>query len=182
MAKNYRSIVLLEHVQNKILYIRGRKVILDADLAALYEVPTKRLNEQVKRNRERFPPDFMFQLNSEEEDVLRSQFATTSKGRGGRRYKHYAFTEYGAIMAAGVLNSNPAIQASIYVVRAFVRLRQMLAPYREFMGKLDQFEKMLQTHDRQIIAIIQALKLLVPPQSEKPKEPFGFHRNKDKLK
>jgi hypothetical protein len=178
MAKNEKSIVLLEQVQNKILYIRDQKVILDADLAVLYDVPTKRLNEQVKRNQERFPSDFMFQLTPDEEEVLRSQIATSNKGRGGRRYKHYAFTEHGAIMAASVLNSERAIQASIYVVRAFVKLRQMLAPYKEFTGKFDQLEKKLQIHDRQIIAIIQAIKLLMPPLTEKPKEPFGFHRKK----
>ncbi len=178
MAKNDKSIVLIERVKNKILYIRGCKVILDADLAALYDVPTKRLNEQVKRNHERFPPDFMFQLTPEEEQVLRSQIATTNKGRGGRRYKHYAFTEHGAIMAASVLNSERAIEASIYVVRAFVKLRQMLAPYKEFMGKFDQLEKKLQIHDRQIIAIIQAIKLLMPLPTDKPKETFGFHGKK----
>lgn len=92
MAKNNKSIVLLEQVQSKILLMRGRKVILDSDLAALYGVPTKRLNEQIKRNQERFPQDFMFQLTAEEEEGLRSQFATSNKERGGRRYKPYAFT------------------------------------------------------------------------------------------
>jgi len=100
MAKKDTSIVLVEQVQSKILFLRGEKVIMDSDLAALYGVPTKRLNEQIKRNHERFPPDFMFQLTAEEVDGLRSQIATTNKGSGGRRYKPYAFTEHGAIMAA----------------------------------------------------------------------------------
>jgi hypothetical protein len=175
ISKNDESIVLLERVQTKILYIRGRKVILDADLAALYDVPTKRLNERVKRNRKRFPTDFMFQLTKDEKEELvancdhlhRLKFSSVLPS---------AFTEYGAIMAASLLNSEQAIRRSIYVVRAFVRLRQMLAPYRDFLGRLDQFEKKLQVHDRQIISIIQVIKLLVPPPVEKPKEPFGFHR------
>lgn len=178
MAKKDTSIILIEQVQSKILFLRGEKVILDSDLAALYGVPTKRLNEQIKRNHERFPQDFMFQLTTEEVEVLRSQIATTNKGRGGRRYKPYAFTEHGAIMAASVLNSERAVQTSIYVVRAFVKLRQMLAPYKELMGKLDQLEKKLQTHDKQIIAIIQAIKLLMPPPDDKPKGQFGFHKKK----
>ena len=169
---------MVGHIQNKILFLRGEKVILDSDLAALYGVPTKRLNEQIKRNQERFPPDFMFQLTAKEAESLRSQIATTNKVRGGRRYKPYAFTEHGAIMAASVLNSERAVQTSIYVVRAFVKLRQMLAPYKEFMGKLDQLEKKLQTHDKQIIAIVQAIKLLMPPTEDKPKKPFGFHKKK----
>jgi hypothetical protein len=178
MTENNTSIVLVEQVQGKILFMRGQKVILDSDLAALYGVTTKRLNEQVTRNRDRFPADFMFQLVTEEVEVLRSQIATSNEGRGGRRYKPYAFTEHGAIMAASVLNSERAVQASIYVVRAFVKLRQMLAPYKELMGKLDQLEKKLQTHDRQIITIIQAIKLLMPPPEDKPKKPFGFHKKK----
>jgi hypothetical protein len=178
MAKDDTSIVLVEQVQSKILFLRGQKVILDCDLAALYGVPTKRLNEQIRRNHERFPPDFMFQLTAEEAGLLRSQFATSNEGRGGRRYKPYAFTEHGAIMAASVVNSERAVQASIYVVRAFVKLRQMLAPYKDLMGKLDQLEKKLQNHDGQIMTIIRAIKLLMPPPDEKPKEPFGFHPKK----
>lgn len=178
MVKKDTSIVLIEQVQNKILFIRGEKVILDSDLAALYGVTTSRLNEQVKRNRERFPPDFIFRLGQKEFNDLKSQFATSSSGWGGRRKLPYAFTEHGAIMAASVLNSERAVQTSIYVVRAFVKLRQMLAPYKELMGKLDQLEKKLQIHDRQIIDIIQAIKLLMPPTEEKPKEPFGFHKKK----
>src|SRR4030042_382994 len=118
----------------------------------------------------------MFRLNQKEFNDLKSQFATSSSGWGGRRKLPYAFTEHGAIMAASVLNSERAVQVSIYVVRAFVKLRQMLAPYKELMDKLDQLEKKLQTHDKQIITIIQAIKLLMPPPEEKQKEPFGFHK------
>jgi hypothetical protein len=178
MAKNDISIVLVEQVQSRILFIRGQKVILDSDLAILYGVTTGRLNEQVKRNHERFPSDFMFRLSQKEFNYLKSQFATSSSGWGGRRKLPYVFTEHGAIMAASVLNSEKAVQMSIYVVRAFVKLRQLLAPYKEFMGKLDQLEKKLQTHDKQIVAIIEAIKLLMPPPENKPKEPFGFHKKK----
>jgi len=180
MGKKTTEIVPVEPVQDKILLIRGEKVILDADLANLYEVPTKRLNEQVKRNSDRFPPDFMFQLTREEAELLRSQFATSKRGRGGRRYAPYAFTEHGAIMAASVLNSKRAIQTSIFVVRAFVRLRQMLAPYKDLVIQLARHEKKLQAHDKQIVAVIQAIKLLMPPPDDKPKEPFGFHPKKKK--
>jgi hypothetical protein len=121
-------------VESRILSLRHQRVILDADLAELYGVPVKRLNEQVKRNQERFPSDFMFQLNSKEHDCLRSQFATSNKSRGGRRYAPHAFTEHGAIMAATVLNSKRAVQMSVFVVRAFVRLREMLATSRRLAG------------------------------------------------
>ena len=177
MAKNQTSIVLTEKVQNRILLIRGQKVILDSDLAALYGVATKRLNEQIKRNKERFPPDFMFQLTKAEKDEVVAICDHLKKLKFSPVLP-YAFTEHGAIMAASVLNSERAVQASIYVVRAFVKLRQMLAPYKELVGKLDQLEKKLQTHDKQIITIVQAIKLLMLPPKEKPKEPFGFRRKK----
>ena len=177
VAKNDTSIVLVEQVQSKILFMRGQKVILDADLAALYGVPTKRLNEQIRRNQERFPPDFMFQLTKAERDEVVANCDHLRKLKFSPVLPS-AFTEHGTIMAASVLNSERAVQASIYVVRAFVKLRQMLAPYRELMAKLDQLEKRLQTHDKQIMTIIQAIKLLMPPPEDKPKEPFGFHKKK----
>ncbi len=173
MAKNDTSIVLVQQVQSRILFMRGEKVILDSDLAALYGVPTKRLNEQIKRNHERFPPDFMFQLTKPEKDEVVANCDHLQKLKFSPVLP-YAFTEHGAIMAASVLNSERAVQASIYVVRAFVKLRQMLSPYKELVVKLDQLEKKLQTHDKQIITIIQAIKLLMPPREDKPKEPFGF--------
>ena len=171
-----KSLLPVEQVQGKILLLRGEKVLLDSDLAALYGVTTKRLNEQVKRNKERFPTDFMFRLDKEEYDNLKSHFATSSSDWGGRRKLPYVFTEHGAIMAASVLNSTRAVQASIFVVRAFVKLRQMLAPYKDLMAKLNRLEKKLHTHDKQIIAVVEAIKLLMPPPEENPKEPFGFRR------
>jgi hypothetical protein len=169
-------IVPVEHIQSRILLIRGQKVILDSDLAELYGVPAKRLNEQVKRNIERFPPDFMFQLTGEETENLRSQFATPSGTWGGRRYPPYAFTEHGAIMAASVLNSPQAVQTSVFVVRAFVRLRRILASNEALATRLARLEEALGTHDRQIVAIVDALHLLMPPPEEESKEPFGFRR------
>ena len=170
--------VPVDHIAGRILLIRGQKVILDSDLAELYGVPTKRLNEQVKRNITRFPADFMFVLTAEEVSSLRSQIATSNEGRGGRRYRPYAFTEHGAIMAAAVLNSERAIQTSIFVVRAFVRLKQVLAPHKELVARLDHLEKTVGVHDKQITTIIAAIRLLMPPAENPPKEPFGFRRAK----
>src|SRR6516225_5669510 len=121
--------------------LRGHKVILDKNLAELYGVPTWRLNEQVKRNRRRFPDDFMFQLEIDEVEALRSQNAISKSGRGGRRYSPYAFTEHGAIMAASVLNSPCAVEVSVFVVRAFVKLRQMLASNEKLAAKIDELEQ-----------------------------------------
>lgn len=130
----------IETITQRILILRGQKVLLDADLAALYDIPTKRFNEQVKRNLERFPEDFMFQLTQEEFDSLRSQFATSNIGRGGRRYLPYAFTEHGAIMASMILNSARATQTSTYVVRAFVTLREMIVSHKDLVLRLDELE------------------------------------------
>ena len=174
MEKKASSIIPVERVESRILSIRSQKVIIDSDLAELYGVTTSRLNEQVKRNIERFPTDFMFQLNKEEFDNLKSQIATSSSGWGGRRKLPYAFTEHGVIMAASALNSKRAVATSIFVVRAFVKLRQMLTPYKEIMKKLQQLEKKLQTHDKQIIEVVKAIRLLMPPPKTKPKQPFGF--------
>lgn len=160
-------------VESRILVLRRQKVILDADLAQLYGVSVKRLNEQVKRNQQRFPSDFMFQLTPKEHDILRSQFATSKQGRGGRRYPPYAFTEHGAIMAAGVLNSPRAVHMSIFVVRAFVRLREMLATNRQLAAKIDELESRLETHDSKIQELIEAIReLMVPPEA--PRRKIGF--------
>jgi hypothetical protein len=147
--------------------------MLDADLAAIYGVTTKRFNEQVKRNLDRFPDDFMFHLNEEETESLRSQIATSKEGRGGRRYLPYAFTEHGAIMAANVLNSKRAVQASVFVVRAFVRLREILVAHKEIAEKVAELERKLTSHDRQIIEIIKVIKQLMTPPKTDPK-PIGF--------
>jgi hypothetical protein len=150
--------------ESRILFLRHPRVILDADLAQLYGVTVKRLNEQVGRNQERFPSDFTFQLTAKEHESLRSQFATSKKTRGGRRYTPYAFTEHGAIMAATVLNSGRAVQMSVFVVRAFVRLRDMLATNRRLAGKIDELENRLDTNDSLILDIIAAMKELMIPK------------------
>jgi hypothetical protein len=157
-----KDLTPLEHVENRILVIRGQRVILDSDLAELYEVTTTRLNEQVRRNKDRFPPDFAFQLTEKEFRGLRSQ-SVTSNGRGGRRYLPYAFTEHGAIMAASVLNSPRAVEASIFVVRAFVRLRQLLISHEELARRLARIEKKLADHDEEILAIITLIRELTTP-------------------
>jgi hypothetical protein len=137
--KTRSAIVPIDVVQQRILILREQRVIIDADIAQLYGVTTKRLNEAVKRNADRFPPDFMLQLTSEEASALRSQSATSNK-RGGRRYLPYAFTEHGAIMAATVLNSERAVNASLFVVRAFVKLRELLTTHHQLADKLAELE------------------------------------------
>jgi hypothetical protein len=149
-------------------------MMLDSDLAELYGVTAKRLNEQVKRNRERFPADFMFQLTSEETKNLRSQIATSKQRRGGRRYRPYGFTEHGAIMAASVLNSPRAIEVSVYVVRAFVKLREMLRTHKELARKLAELEKRMEGHGEEITALFEAIHQLMEPP-EKPSKRIGFH-------
>lgn len=166
------ALVPIERVERSILLIRGEKVILDADLANLYEVPTKRLNEQVRRNRDRFPPDFMFQLTVEELANLRSQFATSSSGWGGRRHPPLAFTEHGAIMAANVLNSPRAIAASVMVVRVFVRLRQILATHADLARKLEELEKRYNTQFHEVFRAIRAL--MTPLVPDKSRKRIGF--------
>jgi len=160
-------------VESHILFLRHQRVILDVDLARLYGVSVKRLNQQVTRNQERFPSDFMFQLNSKEHTALRLQIATSNKGRGGRRYAPYAYTEHGAIMAATVLNSERAVQMSVHVVRAFVRLREMLATNRRLAGKIDELENRLDSHDSVIVDLIEAIKELMTPE-DPPRVRIGF--------
>jgi hypothetical protein len=160
-------------VESRIFFLRHRRVILDTDLAALYGVTVKRLNEQVRRNRERFPADFMFQLKAKEHQILRSQIATSKKGRGGRRYLPNVFTEHGAIMAATVLNTERAVQMSVFVVRAFVRLREMLATNRRLASKVDELEKRMESHDDTIQDVIDAIRELMTPE-EGPRERIGF--------
>jgi hypothetical protein len=151
-------------VESRILLLRHQRVILDADLAELYGVPVKVLNQQVKRNRERFPADFVFRLTAKEHEVLRSQIVTSKKTRGGRRYTPYAFTEHGAIMAATVLNSEQAVQMSVFVVRAFVRVREMLATNRRLAGKIDELENRLDSHDSVILDLLAVMKKMTMPK------------------
>ena len=168
------SAIPIERIENRILLIGGRKVLLDADLAALYGVSTKRFNEQVRRNLKRFPPDFMFRLRAEQWRALRSQFATLEAGPGKhRKYLPLAFTEHGAIMAAAVLNSARAVEVSVYVVRAFVRLRELLASNNELARRLDQHEKKLGVHDRAIGGLVGAIReLMAAPEPQR--RPIGF--------
>lgn len=176
------SLVVAENIETRILTIRGQKVMLDADLAELYGVETKRLNEQVRRNSERFPEDFMFQLTSEEFIHLRSQIATSNNpvGRGGRRYLPFVFTEHGAIMAASVLNSPRAVEISVHVVRAFVHLRELVSGHKELAQKLNQLERKVGAHDKAIAEIITAIRELMSPPEPKKKRPIGFAPWKEK--
>ena len=184
----------LEAITQRIILLRNQKVLLDADLATLYGVETKRLNEQVRRNAERFPPDFMFQLTEGEFAALRSHFATSNEkpaGRGGRRYQPFVFTEHGAIMAAMVLNSPRATEVSVYVVRAFVKLREVLASHRDLAQKLEELEQKAEAlamrHDafarntrmqlKQVFEVIQ--ELMEPPEPAK-KRPIGFVTTEEK--
>jgi hypothetical protein len=171
MAETH-GVVPVERIAQQIVFIRGHKVMLDFDLAALYGVTTARLNEQVKRNKKRFPSDFMFQLTRQEFKSLMSQIAT-SKGRGGRRKPPYVFTEHGAIMAASVLNTEQAIEASIYVVRAFVELRRVLTTHKELAHKLAELEQRLDTHDEAIQSVLVAIRELMEPPEPKRKQ-IGF--------
>nr|WP_155434329.1 ORF6N domain-containing protein [Pseudoduganella danionis] len=170
------------------MLIRGQKVLLDAELAYLYGITTKRFNEQVKRNLECFPGDFMFRLTAEENTTLRSQNATSNqsvKERGGRRYLPFAFTEHGAIMAATILNSPRATQVSVYVVRAFVQLRELLVSNRELVLRLNELEKKAELmalqsetdrrdNQEQFRRILQTLRELMAPPMPVNKRPIGF--------
>jgi len=165
-----KPIVTAETIEHKIYLVRGQKVMLDRDLAELYGVTTKRLNEQVRRNAERFPGDFMFQLSQDEFDFLRSHFATSSLKHGGRRYLPFVFTEHGALMAASILNTPRAVEVSLYVVRAFVRLREMIASHKDLTRKLDDLEK---KYDTQFGVVFDAIReLMTPPEEDKRK--IGF--------
>jgi hypothetical protein len=178
-----QSLIPAERIERAILVLRGHKVILDADLAGIYGVTTARLNQQVRRNRERFPEDFAFLLTPEEFADLKLHIATSSSGWGGRRKLPFAFTEHGAVMAASVLNTPIAVAASIQVVRAFVRLRQLLVSHVELTRKLDELEAKYAEQDKKLVAVFEALRqLMAPPQPPKqgrigfqtpPSEPSG---------
>jgi hypothetical protein len=167
------SLVPLEWVERTIFILRGRRVILDSDLAALYGVSVGIFNRAVKRNAARFPPDFVFQLTHEENEALRFQIGISNAGRGGRRYLPYAFTEHGAVMAASVLNSPKAAEMSVEVVRAFVRLRGFLASHRQLAAKLEELEKKIASHDKHIVTLFDAVRSLMATP-EKPKRRIGF--------
>jgi len=164
-------------VERRIHLVRGKRVVLDRDLADLYGTTTYRLNEQIKRNRHRFPDDFMFQLTTEEAETLRSQNAISKKGRGGRRYVPYAFTEHGAIMVATVLNSPVAVTSSILLVRAFIHLREMVLEHSDLKKKLQDIEirlaKGFQAHEQELMEIRLLIAQLEQPIAPK-KRRIGF--------
>ncbi|MEW5758619.1 MAG: ORF6N domain-containing protein [Candidatus Omnitrophota bacterium] len=164
------NLVPTEAIATKILIIRGKRVMLDSDLAVLYEVRTKRLNEQVARNKKRFPEDFMFQLTEEEADFLRSQNATSK--RGGRRYFPYVFTQEGVAMLSSVLNSERAIMVNIQIMRAFAQLRRMLLTNVSLKRKIEEMER---KYDKQFVIVFQAIKQLLEPSSDKERRIIGFH-------
>ena len=167
------AVALAKRVDSRIRLLRGQKIILDSDLAELYGVPSKRLNQQVTRNAARFPADFRFRLSRSEHENLRLQIATSSLNHGGRRYLPYAFTEHGAIMAATVLNSKRAIQMSMFVVRAFVRMREGLAANQQIVTKLTELEHRLENHDGRIQELVAAIReLMIPPPPNRRK--IGF--------
>lgn len=173
-----KELIPQEVIEQKILLIRGHKVMLDKELAVLYGVKPIRLREQVKRNIKRFPEDFMFQLNQTEIEALVSQNAIPSRKHLGG-YSPYVFTEQGVAMLATVLNSERAIQVNIAIMRAFVRLRQLLATHKELADKLAELEKKVVWHDAEIQAIFEAIKQLAElpaePSSEQSKKAIGFH-------
>lgn len=163
--------VLQELIENKIFLIRGKKVLLDRDLALLYQVPTGRLNEQVKRNIDRFPEDFMFQLSKQEFENLMSQFAISSWG--GARKLPYAFTEQGVAMLSSVLKSKKAVQVNIAIMRVFVKLREILSVHKELAQILKELEEKVSKHDSEITSIFDAInQLMTPPETTKKK--YGF--------
>lgn len=167
------SLTAIESVAQHILLLRGQKVMLDADLAELFGVPTRVFNQAFKRNLERFPADFMFQLTENEYESLRSQIVTSNTGRGGRRYLPYAFTEHGAIMAATILNSPAAIEMSVFIVRAFIQLREMLSANAELSAKLLELERKVSSHDQAIARLIDAIRQLMQPAAGQSR-PIGF--------
>jgi hypothetical protein len=182
--------ITLDIIAPRILVFRDQRVILDSDLAALYDVPTKRFNEAVKRNLAKFPDDFSFQLTDDEYTALRSQFATSNNGRGGRRYAPRVFTEHGALMAATLLNSPRAVEVAIYVVRAFVQLRQLSATQQDLHQRLATLEEQTQgiasAHDSfsrntriQLKQLFDALRELATPP-DPPKRPIGFVNSENK--
>jgi phage regulator Rha-like protein len=161
------------YIERRIFLMRGQKVMLDFHLAELYGTQTKVLIQAVKRNLQRFPPEFMFQLGGEEYQSLRSQFVTSKRGRGGRRYLPYAFTEHGVAMLSSVLNSERAITINIMIIKTFVRLREFLSTHKALAQKLSELEGRVGEHDREIRTLFEAIRQLMQPE-DKPKRQIGF--------
>jgi phage regulator Rha-like protein len=177
MTKN----VPIESIVNKIIFLRSEKVLLDKDLAELYGVETKQLKRAVRRNIHRFPPDFMFELTKEEYDSLRYQFGTLKRGEHSK-YLPMAFTEHGALMAANILKSKTAVSMSIYVVRAFIRMREELTSRRDLEERLDQIEKILLVHDTELKELFEKIRPLLLPPPEKPRKKIGFEVKEPKAR
>ncbi|MHB8173924.1 MAG: ORF6N domain-containing protein [Nitrospirota bacterium] len=175
------DLVSLELIEGKIYLVRGLKVMLDSDLAELYAVETSNLNKAVKRNIDRFPQDFMFQLTKEEADSLRFQIGMSkAEGRGGRRYLPYAFTEQGVAMLSSVLKSDRAIHVNIAIMRAFVKLRQFLSAHKDLARKFAELERRIGKHDEEIKAVFNAIHQLMTPQEPKRRR-IGFQNQKDEV-
>jgi hypothetical protein len=179
MSSTKAILIPLESIKERILLLRGHKVMIDADLAELYGVETKRLNEQVKRNRNRFPDDFMFQLSPQEKAQVVANCDHLNQLKFSKTMP-FAFTEHGAIQAANVLNSEQAAEMSVHVVRAFVRLRELLTSNKELAIKLEELERKLKTHDQAIAGILDAIRQLMMPDDSSHKPQIGFVRIEDK--
>lgn len=174
MPKKSNEIVAEERILQFIMVIRGEKVILDSDLAKLYGVETRQLNQQVRRNYDKFPTDFMFQITKEEFSNLKSQIVTSSSGWGGRRKPPLVFTEHGALQAANVLNSSQANKMSVFIIRAFVRLREMALTNEKLARKVDQLEHRVSDHDEILMELIKEIRKLVDGPKPGKKQPIGF--------
>lgn len=180
MSKNKKPAISAETVVQSIVILRGHKVLLDADLARLYGVETRALVQAVKRNLDRFPEDFMFQLIGEEAESLRSQTVILKAGRGQhRKFLPYAFTEQGVAMLSSVLKSPRAVAVNIEIMRAFVRLREMLSSNKELARKLDALERKLGAHDQAIASILSAIRELMAPAEPVTKRRMGFVQTDD---
>jgi hypothetical protein len=173
MPKKSTAVAQAARIAHAIVILRGQRVLLDETLASLYGVPTGALVQAVKRNLERFPPDFIFQLSIHDLGALRSQIVISNEGRGGRRFAPYAFTEQGVAMLSSVLRSRQAVNANIEIMRAFVRLRGVLAANRELAQKLDELEKKISSHDQTIAGILSAIRQLMAPPEPK-RRTIGF--------
>jgi hypothetical protein len=175
------ALISAEQIERALLVIRGEKVLLDADLASFYGVATKALNQAVKRNRDRFPEDFMFRLTAKETQQLnRSQFVTATAKHRNPRYPPFAFTEQGVAMLSSVLRSKRAVQVNIEIMRAFVRLRKILAVNADLARRLEALEKRVGDHDEHFASVIQAIRELMAPPPAPKRRRIGFRRTEDK--
>lgn len=176
MTKTIKSPMITELVINKIYLIRGQKVMLDRDLAELYAVETRRLNEQVKRNEKRFPKNFMFRLSKKEWHSISSQIAMSSLKHRGKSYLPFAFTEHGILMLANVLKSKRAIEMSVHIIEVFIKMRQMLLTHKDILLQLEKMARKINDHDKEIQVIFQYLKQLLN-SPEQPRKRIGFRTN-----